>query len=146
MVHFYNSNNIGYIPGYNTSNDKEVLIICVVNNNDIINKSDEVFTAKSFRVIDIIDKHFNDYSSAVSIYDIEAEIIINRMPNILVSPIVIYKKMKSAKLVMKLSKSIRIKQYDQNGIIIKDGLLIGGLFDGTYQNKKYKNGVLFISP
>ena len=144
---FTNKNVItGYVPCYNTDLDKEATAICLIEKNDIIASNDDILTTKNLIILNIIDKHFNEYTSAVTIYDADAELLLSNKINLLNSPIIVYKNIKSANQVIKLSKSIRVRQYDNNVHLIRDGVITNGFFNGMSMDKKYKDGILFISP
>ena len=144
---FANKKNIiGYLPCYNPEVEKEVICLCLIDINDILKTNDDIFITKNVIVLNIIDKHFNEYNSAVTIFDTDPEIITKNEIYSLPSSVIVFRKIKMAKQKIKLNKIVLIKEYNCEGNLIKNGTITNGLFDGYFKKQKYKDGVLFISP
>lgn len=148
MDYLFDSHVLGFLPGHTADNNKNVVILCIVPEKYITeSNSDIIVSNKISNIISIIDKKFNEYSSAVNSYDNNCHIF-NKFTSIISDkPLRLYRNMRNAYNIHKIHKITHITQYNDLGNLMLEGFTINGMFSGKIKNKEnlikiIKDGVI----
>lgn len=137
MDYLFDSHVLGFLPGHTPGNNKNVVILCLVPEKNITeSNSDIIISNKIAGIISIIDKKFNEYTSAVNSYDNNCQTFNKLTGIILDTPLRLYKNMRNAYNIHKIHKITHITQYNDLGNLMLEGIVINGLFSGKVRNKE----------
>lgn len=148
MDYLFDSYVLGFLPGHTSDNNKNVVILCLVAEKNITAlNSDIIVSNKISNIISIIDKKFNEYSSAVNSYDNNCQTFNKFTSMILDKQLRLYRNMRNAYDIHKVNRIIRTVQYNDLGNLELEGFTINGLFSGKIKNKEnliknIKDGVI----
>ena len=136
MDYLFDSQILGFLPGHTPDNNKNVVILCLIPEKNIMElNSDIIVSDKISSIISIIDKKFNEYSSAVNSYDNNCHIFKKLTGISLDKPLRLYRNMRNAYDIHKAHKLTHIIQHNDEGKLLLEGVVINGLFSGKILNK-----------
>jgi hypothetical protein len=131
---------IGFLPGHSPDKNKDVIIFCLILKESINSSNkDIIITSKVFSVISILDKKMKEYDKAVNLYDNNNCCIFIKQKGIeFETPLRFYK---DSHRIFEIHQEHKVKQfsdYNETGILMRQGLLFNGSFTEKVANKENK--------
>ena len=132
----YDSKILAFLPGHTLDHNKNVIIVCLIPKENILNSNNDIIvTNKVYNILNIIDKKMNEYTSAVNSYDKNCHIF-KKLDNIILeNPLRFYINMKNTFNIHKLHTINKIIEYMDDGELIASGTAINGLFYGIQKSQ-----------
>ena len=70
MNYLFEKYHVGYLPGHTPDDNQNIIIICFIHPNAIIEmNADIILTSKIECVVQILDKKMNEYTTGINSYD-----------------------------------------------------------------------------
>ncbi len=128
---------LGFLPGHTSNENKDVIIFCLIPNEWVISSNEDIIvTNKVFNVISIIDKKFKEYTQAVNTYDINCHIFTKQNGKEFEIPLRFYKDSHRIFEIHQEHKIRRISDYNENGLLTRQGIMYNGFFTGKLYDKE----------
>ena len=127
---------VGFLPGHTSDENKDVIIFCLIPIEWVISSNEDIVTNKVFSVISIIDKNFKEYTKAVNVYDNNCGIFTKQNGIEFEIPLRFYKDVHRIFEIHQEQKVRKFLDYNENGILTRQGIIFNGIFTGKVCNKE----------
>jgi hypothetical protein len=128
---------LGFLPGHSLDENKDVIIFCMIPIQSLISSNEDIIISNMvFSVISIIDKKMKEYTQAVNSYDNNCGIFKKQNGIEFKTPLRFYKDSYRIFEIHQEHKVRRFSDYNENGILTRQGILFNGSLIEKVTNKE----------